>query len=315
MMSGGKALKLTLSFDATRRTALFGPSDRNLKHMRHRLRVDITEKGGNIIVASEDAAAAKRAQRVMQSLVGMSEKSGRITSEVIDTVVDDAIKRESPVRLEHMCGTVVPYTSSQSEYISAMLKSDLTLCFGPAGTGKTYLAVAMAVSMLKRNSVDRIVLVRPAVEAGEKLGYLPGDVSEKLDPYMRPLHDALSDMMKPNMFSKLVDEGRIEIAPLAFMRGRTLHHAAVILDEAQNATPNQMLMFLTRMGKRCKMIVTGDATQVDIDARQFGSGMADAAERLDGVEGVSIVELTKSDIVRHPMVERIVQAYGRQQTL
>lgn len=279
--------------------------------MRHRLRADISTRGGNITVAAEDAVVAKRAQRVLNTLWKMAEKSSRVTVEDIDSVVDEAIKKESPVRLEHFCGTIVPYTNAQTEYISAMMSSDLTLCFGPAGTGKTYLAVALAVSMLKRKATERIVLVRPAVEAGEKLGYLPGDIEDKLDPYMRPLHDAISDMMKPNMATKLHDEGRIEIAPLAFMRGRTLNHAVVILDEAQNATPSQMLMFLTRMGNRCKMIATGDVSQVDIDIRRSGSGMADAAGRLNGVEGASVVELTKSDIIRHPMVERIVEAYGR----
>jgi len=306
-------LKLTIGFDASRHTVLFGRSDKNLKHLRHRLRVDISARNGNIVVSSEDDQRAKLAQQVLQALVKRLGKSGRVTTEDMDAVIDEALGRESPLRLAHFRGAVVPFTESQAAYISAMLSHDLTLCFGPAGTGKTYLAVAVAVSMLKSGAADRIVLVRPAVEAGEKLGFLPGGISDKLDPYMRPLYDALSDMMKPDMLAKLTEDGRIEIAPLAFMRGRTFRNAAVILDEAQNATTAQMLMFLTRMGKRCKMVVTGDASQSDIDHRGVG-GMADAAARLAGIEGVAIAELAKSDIVRHPLVERIVEAYGRRQT-
>lgn len=306
-------MKLTISFDASRHTVLFGRSDKNLKHLRHRLRVDISARNGNIVVSSEDDQRAKLAQQVLQALVRRSGKSGRMTTDDMDAAVDEAIGRGSPHRLTHFCGAVVPYTESQAAYISAMLNNDLTLCFGPAGTGKTYLAVAVAVSMLKGGAADRIILVRPAVEAGEKLGFLPGGISDKLDPYMRPLYDALSDMMKPDMLARLTADGRIEIAPLAFMRGRTFRNAAVILDEAQNATTAQMLMFLTRMGKRCKMVVTGDASQSDIDHKGVG-GMADAAARLAGIEGVAITELAKSDIVRHPLVERIVEAYGRQQT-
>ena len=307
-------MKLSLSFDPSRHSALFGRSGKNLKQIEHRLRVKIGAQGGNISVESDDDRLAKRAHDVMKTLVKRSESVRRLGPEDIDSIIDDVIKRESPFHLDHFRGSTVPYTDGQTKYISAMMSNDLCFCFGPAGSGKTYLAVAMAVSMLKSRQVARIVLVRPAVEAGEKLGFLPGDINEKLDPYMRPLYDALGDMMKPDMLKRLFEDGVVEIAPLAFMRGRTLHDAAVILDEAQNATQDQMLMFLTRMGKRCKMIVTGDVSQTDIDGHQ-PSGLADASKRLEGVEGIGVVELSRSDIVRHPLVESIVEAYGRGQTL
>ncbi len=307
-------MKLSLSFDPSKHTALFGRSGKNLKQIEHRLRVKIDAQGGNISVESDDDKLAKRGRDVMRTLVKRSESVRRLGPEDIDSIIDDVIKRESPFHLDHFRGSTVPYTEGQAKYISAMMSNDLCFCFGPAGSGKTYLAVAMAVSALKARRASRIILVRPAVEAGEKLGFLPGDINDKLDPYMRPLYDALADMMKPDMLKRLFEDGAVEIAPLAFMRGRTLHDATVILDEAQNATQDQMLMFLTRMGKRCKMIVTGDASQTDIDSRR-PSGLVDASGRLADVSGIGVVELNRSDIVRHPLVESIVEAYGRGQTL
>jgi len=307
-------LKLSLSFDPSKYAALFGRSGKNLKQIEHRLQVKVDAQGGNISVESDDDKLAKRARDVMKTLVKQSESVRRLGEDDIDSIIDDVIKRESPFHLDHFRGSTVPYTDGQSQYISAMMSNDLCFCFGPAGSGKTYLAVAMAVARLKSRQASRIVLVRPAVEAGEKLGFLPGDINEKLDPYMRPLYDALGDMIKPDMLKRLCEDGAVEIAPLAFMRGRTLHDATVILDEAQNSTQDQMLMFLTRMGKQCKMIVTGDASQTDIDNRR-PSGLADASQRLADVDGIGVVELSRSDIVRHPLVESIVEAYGRDQTL
>ncbi len=305
-------MKLSLSFDQSRYAALFGRSGKNLKQIEHRLHVKIDTQGGNISVHSEeDDRLVKRAHKVLKTLV---KRSGRLAIEDIDSIIDNVIKRESPFHLENFRGSTVPYTEGQAEYISAMMSNDLCFCFGPAGSGKTYLAVAMAVSMLKAHHVSRLILVRPAVEAGEKLGFLPGGINDKLDPYMRPLYDALADMVKPDMLKRFFDDEVVEIAPLAFMRGRTLHDAAVILDEAQNATQDQMLMFLTRMGKQCKMIVTGDVSQVDIENRR-PNGLADASWRLADVDGIGIVELSRSDIVRHPLVESIVEAYGREQSL
>jgi phosphate starvation-inducible protein PhoH and related proteins len=191
-----------------------------------------------------------------------------------------------------------------------MLNNDLTFCTGPAGTGKTYLAVAVAVSMLKKKQIRKIVLARPAVEAGEKLGFLPGDIAAKVNPYLRPLFDSLEDMMEFSQMKKFMEMDIIEIIPLAFMRGRTLNEACIICDEAQNTSPAQMLMFLTRMGRGSKMIITGDITQVDL-ARGEMSGMVDAVATLDGIPGIGIVELSQADIVRHKLVHNIVQAYDK----
>src|SRR6185295_18293128 len=204
---------------------------------------------------------------------------------------------------------IKPKTSGQERYTEAMLKHDLTFCVGPAGTGKTYLAVAVAASILKRGAAKRIVLARPAVEAGEKLGYLPGDLQAKVNPYLRPLFDAMHDMMDFDHFRRLMANDVIEVIPLAFMRGRTLNHAAIILDEAQNTTVQQMLMFLTRMGEGSKTIVTGDDSQVDLLGHQK-SGLYDAVQRLSRISQIAIVRLTQLDIVRHKLVTHIVEAYG-----
>jgi phosphate starvation-inducible PhoH-like protein len=191
-----------------------------------------------------------------------------------------------------------------------LARRDLVFCVGPAGTGKTYLAVAQGVALLQSGRVDRIVLSRPAVEAGERLGFLPGDMKEKVDPYLRPLYDALNDMLPPEQVSRRIERGEIEIAPLAFMRGRTLAHAYCILDEAQNTTPAQIKMFLTRMGEGSRMVITGDPTQVDLPAGQ-PSGLSEALRILEGVEGIGVARFAESDVVRHPLVARIVAAYGR----
>jgi len=205
-------------------------------------------------------------------------------------------------------GIIEPFTKGQLEYIKTMHRSDLTFCTGPAGTGKTYLAVAVAVSMLRKRQIRKIVLARPAVEAGERLGFLPGDLQAKVNPYLRPLLDSLEDMMEFGQMRKLMEMDVIEIIPLAFMRGRTLNEAVVICDEAQNTSPSQMLMFLTRLGRGSKMIITGDITQIDLERGQT-SGMIDAIRTLSGIEGIGFVELTEADIVRHSLVQTIVQAY------
>jgi phosphate starvation-inducible PhoH-like protein len=210
-------------------------------------------------------------------------------------------------------GAVGPRSSGQATYIDMLAREELVFAVGPAGTGKTYLAVAQAVAMLQSGRVDRIVLSRPAVEAGERLGFLPGDMKEKVDPYLRPLYDALHDMMPAEQVIRRLGSGEIEVAPLAFMRGRTLSHAYVILDEAQNTTPVQMKMFLTRMGEGTRMVITGDLSQVDLPAGTR-SGLRDALETLEGVAGIGVARFDKRDVVRHPLVAKIVDAYDQRET-
>jgi phosphate starvation-inducible PhoH-like protein len=214
-----------------------------------------------------------------------------------------------PIMIRTRRKTIVPRSTTQIDYMRALASKDVIFALGPAGTGKTYVAVAQAVSQLITGSVQRLILSRPAVEAGERLGFLPGDMKEKVDPYLRPLYDALFDCMPPEQVERRMASGEIEVAPIAFMRGRTLADAFVILDEAQNTTPAQMKMFLTRFGQNSRMVVCGDPRQVDIPGGDAQSGLADAVRRLEGIEGIAVTRFTSADVVRHPIVGRIVEAY------
>lgn len=314
-MSENHSVELTLKIDDPRhRGALYGPSDRHLRRIRSAFDVKISARDDQVHIFG-DAVAARRARRVLEEL----QDRLRGHTDVDDNVVLDAIERaghmplrgdgDELIRVYLPSANIFPRTPGQAAYVQAIRHSDLTICLGPAGTGKTYLAVAVAVGMLRDGLIKSLILVRPAVEAGEKLGYLPGTMQDKVNPYLRPLFDAMHDMMPFEQVKRFLANDVIEISPLAFMRGRTLNHAAIILDEAQNATVRQMLMFLTRLGHGSKMIVTGDETQVDLEGERQ-SGLVDAVRRLEGAEGVTVVRLNEVDIVRHPLVQRIVDAYG-----
>lgn len=291
---------------------IFGPRDQNLRAIRQALDVQLVARG-NTIQVSGDPQQVDAAVRVIDQLRHLLAKHGRLSVEDVDdvlSVVLEGTSAEERPALSLVEGTrpVRPRTDGQAYYIKTMQEKDLVLCVGPAGSGKTYLAVAFAVSLLRAKAIRRIILVRPAVEAGERLGYLPGDMAAKINPYLRPLLDALADFLEPEQLKRYIDNDVIEILPLAYMRGRTLNNALIILDEGQNATIPQMKMFLTRMGNNSKIVVTGDITQVDLP-RQDRSGMVDAIRRLRDIEGIGIVHLSEKDIVRHPLVQRIVRAY------
>ena len=306
-------------------TAMLGVAERNLKLIREALGVTLTARGDAVRLSGEgpavnqaatllhelgEAARRKRPLTQAQLLDRLSRAAGAGFAhggdgEEINAAVGDYL--DVYARGER----VEARTEGQRTYLKALREHDLCFCSGPAGTGKTYLAVAAAVAMLKSGAARKLVLVRPAVEAGEKIGFLPGDMQQKVNPYLRPLLDALHDMMPFEQVQRFMAGDLIEIVPLAFMRGRTLNHAVVILDEAQNSTKTQMLMFLTRLGQGAKMIVTGDTSQTDLeDARD--SGLVDAARRLRGVPGIAFVALDRQDIVRHTLVQRIVEAYGQE---
>ena len=297
-------------------TALLGPSDRNLKMLRELLGVHMGARD-NIIRVSGDPAAVSRAAAAigeLQRYVKQHKTLGKeqilhIVRQVDAEVGGDNLERIGETDVIARGQVVRAKTDGQKRYLDAIEANDLVFCEGPAGTGKTFLAVAMAVSLLRRSVIRRIVLVRPAVEAGEKLGFLPGSLEEKVNPYLRPLLDALHDMMPFEQIRRFMANDIIEVAPLAYMRGRTLNESVVILDEAQNTTPAQMLMFLTRLGERSKMIVTGDPTQVDLEKGET-SGLIDAHHTLRGIKGISHIVLDKADIVRHRLVQNIVQAYA-----
>lgn len=291
---------------------LFGPADSHLRCVRKGLDVRIAARDNCLVIsgrAENVNSAADVIDRMQKRLLRRSSLTLNDVKTFLTRVESPAVAQSSEAIAVYSQKKVIePSTKGQLRYIEAMLANDLTFCTGPAGTGKTYLAVAIAVSMLKKKQIRRMVLARPAVEAGEKLGFLPGDVQAKVNPYLRPLFDALEDMMDFGQMKKFVELDIIEIIPLAFMRGRTLNDAVIICDEAQNASPLQMLMVLTRLGHGSKMIITGDITQIDLQPGQR-SGMVDAIERLRRIRGIGVVKLTRRDIVRHRLVQNIVRAY------
>jgi phosphate starvation-inducible PhoH-like protein len=300
--------------DLSRRSALYGPADRNLRLIRAAFDVRISARDGVLRISGPAEAVAKAAhclQQLQRALRTCPSLSDDQVKEVIyeARASGDLPEAVSEISVYLPSAHIAPKGEGQRTYVEAIRNHDLTFCLGPAGTGKTYLAVAMAVSLLKNNKIKRIVLARPAVEAGEKLGYLPGDMQAKVNPYLRPLFDAMHDMMTFDQIKRFMQNDVIEVIPLAFMRGRTLNHSAIILDEAQNSTPMQMLMFLTRLGHHSKMIVTGDDSQSDLGAAEK-SGFVDAVARLRNVQGVAVLRLTRRDIVRHPLVQKVVEVYG-----
>ena len=310
------AAAVTLQFaDNTLLSLLLGDHDRHLVRIEQGLGVRLACRGNRVAISGE-GARVEAAQGALNGLyrrlqrgepVGVSEVDAAIRMAEIE---DPRLPLSDLPAIRTKRGAIGPRSPGQATYMDMLSKHEMVFGVGPAGTGKTYLAVAQAVAMLTAGKVDRIVLSRPAVEAGERLGFLPGDLKEKVDPYLRPLYDALHDMMPGEQVVRRMGTGEIEVAPLAFMRGRTLAHAFVILDEAQNTTPVQMKMFLTRMGEGTHMVVAGDLTQVDLPAGTR-SGLRDALETVEGVPGIAVCRFDKRDVVRHPLVARIVDAYDQ----
>ena len=321
---------IVVAFDDNRLIQeLFGEFDQNLAIIEQRLGVEAVARGNQVTLRGSGEALA-RARLALDMLYVRLQAGHSIGPGDVDGAVRMAASSEAQMHLPSLepkgrlamaqVGTrrraVVARTPTQDAYIRSFDRAELVFGIGPAGTGKTYLAVAYAAAMLERGTVDRLILSRPAVEAGERLGFLPGDMRDKVDPYLRPLYDALNDMMPPEKVERGLTSGIIEVAPLAFMRGRTLANAVVILDEAQNTTSMQMKMFLTRLGENSRMIVTGDPSQIDLPPGQT-SGLVEAVRLLDGVSGIAQVRFTAADVVRHPLVGRIVEAYdaaGRART-
>jgi phosphate starvation-inducible protein PhoH and related proteins len=308
-MNDAPTIQVTLSLeDREEATLLFGPRDQYLRLLKDALQVRLIARG-DVLQIEGPEELVRQAERAFQQLRELVSTRGKLAIEDVRTVVA-IVQGGTSQNLTLVEGGrhVRPRTDGQARYVEAMRNNDVVLCIGPAGTGKTYLAVGMAVTLLRQAAVKRIVLVRPAVEAGERLGFLPGDLVAKINPYLRPLTDALQDMMDAEQVKRYMDSDIIEVAPLAYMRGRTLNHAVIILDEGQNTTVPQMKMFLTRMGHGSKIIVTGDVTQVDLP-RQTRSGLNDAIHRLRDVDRIGVVHLSEHDIVRHPLVQKIVKAY------
>jgi len=308
-------LEITIQLDSIhKRLDLFGSSDSHLRLLRESFDVRVTARQDKVIITGKDSNVAGAAE-VIDKMQKHLLKHGSLSATDVSSIVNlskqpEKLETSQTVTVFSKKKTVTPNTAGQLKYVEAMLNNDLTFCAGPAGTGKTYLAVAIAVSMLKKKQIRKIILARPAVEAGEKLGFLPGDLQAKVNPYLRPLFDALEDMMDFSQMKKFMEIDIIEVIPLAFMRGRTLNESIIICDEAQNTMPLQMLMVLTRLGHGSKMIITGDITQIDLEKGQK-SGMIEAMETLRRIKGIGFVNLTQKDIVRHRLVQKIVLAYKR----
>ena len=297
---------------------LFGSFDENIRLLETEFQVQVVNRGGEIVVSGEPENVML-AVKAVQALLTLSNKGESISDQhvryVTGLVRSGQAERISELTQDVICITskgrpVKPKTIGQKEYVNAIMKQTVTIGVGPAGTGKTYLAVAAAVAAFRDKQVNRIILTRPAVEAGERLGFLPGDLQSKVDPYLRPLYDALFDMLGAETYQKYLERGNIEVAPLAYMRGRPLDDSFIILDEAQNTSREQMKMFLTRMGFGSKVVITGDVTQIDLPADKV-SGLKEAMKVLRDVEGVAVCKLTKEDVVRHVMVQRIIEAYAK----
>ncbi len=308
---------------------VLGEYNNHMKYIQQRLDIKIMQRQGDFCL-SGDISNVERGERIIYKLVDEAQNTKDISAAELHLIIQSSIVRDediegdeqladdednsspandfTPTSLRTRNGKIVPRGGNQQTYVQNVLNSDVSFGIGPAGTGKTYLAVACAVDMLERNEIERILLVRPAVEAGEKLGFLPGDLTQKIDPYLRPLYDALYEMIGVEKVGKLIEKQVIEIAPLAYMRGRTLNNSFVILDEAQNTTPEQMKMFLTRLGFGSRAVITGDITQVDLP-RGHKSGLAQAMEILSGIEEIHITKFDSKDVVRHQLVQKIVEAY------
>ena len=298
--------------DSKRLLAVFGPRDQHLRRIRAALGVGVSARGDAIHIEGNEAAV-RRATEIFETLDHTAQRQGVVRDADVDQLLTTNPGSAKPmqndsIEVQRPGGHVVPRSTGQATYVRAIREHDVVFCEGPAGCGKTFLAVAMAVSALRSEQVTKIVLVRPAVEAGESLGFLPGDLQAKINPYLRPLLDALREMMDYELLKQLTEQDVIEMIPLAYMRGRTLNNAFIILDEAQNTTAAQMKMFLTRLGVGSKMVISGDTTQIDLPPNRR-SGLIDAMDRLAGVTGCRRISLGGADIVRHPLVQRIVDAY------
>jgi phosphate starvation-inducible protein PhoH and related proteins len=296
---------------------LYGENDSHLAKIEKKFNVSASSRG-NVLALSGEKANVEASRSVLETLYADLKKGGEVGSAQVDAAIrmmghhpggdNSRVPMAGDVLIKTMKKAIKPYSPMQAQYIQTLAASDLVFALGPAGTGKTYLAVAMAVSMFTSGRVEKIILSRPAVEAGEKLGFLPGDLKEKVDPYLRPLFDALYDMIPGEKLVRHMENGEIEVAPLAFMRGRTFSNAFVILDEAQNTTPTQMKMFLTRMGEHSRMVVTGDLSQTDLP-KDVKSGLGDALRKLENIEGIGSVRFSDVDVVRHTLAAKIIQAY------
>ena len=307
-------MRRQLELDNTVASELAGTGDAVLKALQAHLDCDVFLRG-NVLTLDGEEEGVSTAESIVGELAELIVQGHEIAPGTIEAVTRALDAHESPARIledvvwRHRATKVAPKTVNQKRYVDSIRQSTITFGIGPAGTGKTFLAVALAAAALSRREVNRIILTRPAVEAGERLGFLPGDLMAKVDPYLRPLFDALHDMLDPDRVTQHLERGVIEVAPLAFMRGRSLNDSFIILDEAQNTTPEQMKMFLTRLGFNSKMVVTGDITQIDLP-RDQGSGLVMVADVLANVEGIEFVRFGEEDVVRHKLVQRIVAAYS-----